>query len=124
MSCSSIVEIEAVLTAYIDGLYHADPHRLAQVFHPQAVYATADEATPLILDVPAYLDVVRQRVPPSACGEDPTFATEAIHLAGQNTASVRLRCSLNGRNYIDFLSLIKVEGKWLIISKVFHFTET
>ena len=40
-------QITRLLTDYFDGLYDCDVEKLTSVFHPQAVYATADE-TPLL----------------------------------------------------------------------------
>ena len=34
-----------------------------------------------------------------------------------------MRSSMLGKQFIDFLSLINVGGKWRIISKVFHYEE-
>ena len=71
-----------------------------------------------------WMPVVAARQSPLSLGEQRNGAVVGIDLAGENTALVRLRCSLNGRHYTDFLSLIKEEGRWQIIAKVFQFQET
>lgn len=39
------------------------------------------------------------------------------------TARVNLRCSIGSRDFIDFLTLIFIDDRWQVISKVFHFDE-
>ncbi|MEQ9200292.1 MAG: nuclear transport factor 2 family protein [Rhodospirillales bacterium] len=35
-----------------------------------------------------------------------------------------MNCSIGDRYFTDFLSLIKTDGEWRIISKVFHYDLT
>jgi len=32
----------------------------------------------------------------------------------------KLRCSIRPKNFVDLLTLIRVEGRWQVIAKVFH----
>lgn len=109
------------MAIYLEGLYQCDTELLAGVFHPQAVYATASEATPLILGLNDYLPIVAKREPPARSNAPRSEEVMVVDVVGQSTAMVKLRCQFFQRNYIDFLTLIKVEGEWRIISKVFHF---
>ena len=113
--------IEELVQDYLDALHRCDTDLLSRVMHPQAVYATADEQPTLILSMKEYLPVVAARQSPLSLGEQRNGEIESIDLAGENTASIRLRCSLNGRDYTDFLSIIREDGRWRIIAKVFHF---
>lgn len=41
------------------------------------------------------------------------------------TALARVECAIGPRRYTDLLTLLRVDGRWQIIAKVFHFeTET
>ena len=120
---SAYAAIETVLGTYFDGLYHADVERLAAVFHPRAVYATADEATPLIRTMDEYLRVVADRQSPANRGEARTDSIDAIEVAGPNTARARVRCSIGTRDFVDFLSLVRIDDRWTIIAKVFQIRE-
>ncbi len=113
-------EIRRVLQIYFDGLYHSDVKRLAQVFHPRAVYATADESPPLIRSMDEYFPIVEARISPASRNEIRKDFIDAIKLAGDNTALARVRCRICGRDFIDHLSLIRVDGSWRIIAKVFQ----
>lgn len=118
---SERTDIEALIQTYLDGLYHCDVQALARVFHPQAIYATASGSEPLLLRLDEYLPIVAQRDPPSRTGAPRREALLSIDIAGPATAMVKLSCRFFGKDYIDFLTLIRVQGRWQIVAKVFHF---
>lgn len=113
-------DVVAVLQDYFDGLYHSDTQRLRRVFHPQALYASATEGKPLILGMDAYFPIVDARPSPASRNEVRTDRIVSIAFAGPVTALATLRCSIANRHFIDLLTLIHVEGRWQVISKVFH----
>ena len=61
-------QVAEVLLTYLDGLYHSDTARLAAVFHPAAVYATATGGELLHLTMDEYLrsSSSGRRPPPAA----------------------------------------------------------
>lgn len=115
--------IEALMARYFEGLYQGDVVMLADVFHPQAIYATASGGHLLQLDMPSYLQRVKQRPTPASQAHRRTDQIVSVQWAGHVTAMVRAQCSIPGRTFIDLLTLIKVDQRWQIISKVFDFTE-
>ncbi|MDE2595187.1 MAG: nuclear transport factor 2 family protein [Burkholderiales bacterium] len=119
---SELTLIEALMGRYFDGLYHGDVALLGQAFHPQAIYATASGGALLLLDLSAYLQRVQQRPSPASQGHRRTDEIVSIDMAGPVTALVRAQCSIPGRDFIDLLTLVKVDQRWQIISKVFDFT--
>ncbi|GAB4529328.1 MAG: nuclear transport factor 2 family protein [Parvularculaceae bacterium] len=116
-------EIEDALKDYFDALYYCDTEKLERVFHAEAVYATADESPPLIRRMPEYSKVVKERVSPASRGEARRDFIDAIEFAGDNTAQARVRCSIGPRNFVDFLTFIRCDGRWRIIAKVFQIIE-
>ena len=112
--------IEALIGRYHDALHRGDVTLLATVFHPQAHYATASDGTLLQMDMPSYLPVVAARRSPQAGGEARWFRIDAIERIGPVTASVRVRSRMLGKHFDDLLSLIRIDGRWQIIAKVFH----
>ena len=46
-----------------------------------------------------------------------------IEIAGENTAMARVRCSIRSRDYVDFLTLVRTDGRWQIMSKIFQIIE-
>ncbi len=113
--------IHSVLQLYFDGLYHSDTTRLAQVFHPDALYATAVGNKPIVWRMDEYFPVVDARPAPAASRLPRTDRVLSIELIGPVTAHARLQCSIPPRDFIDLLTLIHVDGRWKVISKVFHY---
>jgi hypothetical protein len=117
----SIVAITEVLATYFDGLYHSDSARLRQVFHPAARYVTAS-ATPLqVWSMDEYFPVVDARPSPAAKGEARRDRVVSVELAGPVTAVARVDCRIAPKSFVDILTLVRVDERWQIISKVFHF---
>lgn len=111
-----------LLNRYYDALYCCDTALLATVFHASAQYFTASSGELLHLDMRSYFPIVEQRISPESSGESYTFSIESIEFAGAVTAIARMRCSMLAKDFIDLLTLIKLEGEWKIIAKVFHYT--
>lgn len=112
-----------VLQDYFDGLYNCDVDLFRQVFHPQAIYATADETPLLYRDMPTYFEVLAQREAPATRGEPRQDVIDQIQFAGANTAFAQVRCRIGSKQFIDFLTLVREAGKWKIMAKIFHIQE-
>lgn len=115
--------IGTVLQDYFDALYHCNVALLDRVFHPAAIYATADETPFLHRTMDVYFPVVAARESPASRGEERRDHIDAIELAGDNTALARVRCSIGARDFVDLLTLVRVEGEWRIIAKIFQIIE-
>ena len=120
---SSFSEVHELLNQYFDTLYYCDIQKFDVVFHPQAIYATADEAPLLYRSMPAYREVIAQRRSPASRNEQRRDVVDSIEFAGDNTAFARVRCSIGERDFVDILSLVRTEGRWHIIAKIFQIIE-
>ena len=118
---SGFAEIEAVLQTYLDGLYYSDTQRLRNVLHPQARYVCATEDTLVNLSMEEYFPIVDKRPSPASRNELRQDKIVSIAFAGPKTATVRLHCAVGPKYFTDALTLINTEGRWWIISKVFHY---
>ncbi len=113
--------IVAVLRRYYEALYRCDTDLLARVFHPSAQYFTASGGELLHLNMDAYFPIVEERLSPESSGEPYGFSIDSIEFVGDVTAIARMRSSMLSKDFIDLLALIQIDGKWQIISKVFHY---
>lgn len=120
---SEFATVTGVLETYFDGLYHADTDGLRIAFHPKAIYATADETPLLYRTMDEYFPVVAKRVSPASRNEPRRDSIDAIEFAGENTAFARVRCSIGSKDFVDFLTLVRTDGTWRIMAKVFQITE-
>lgn len=117
------VETEAVkkvMQNYIDGTYKADIEMLKGVFHENAVmngylgpHLLLGDPTPFIEDIGS--------APSMESNGDPFQAEiESIHIEGDVASVVLSESGFRGEaSLVDFFHLIKIDGKWYIISKAF-----
>ncbi|TVO67032.1 nuclear transport factor 2 family protein [Denitromonas ohlonensis] len=113
--------ITELLQKYYDALVRCDTALLAEVLHPEAHYFTASDGTLLHLDMPTYFPIVAGRTSPDSTGEACRYTIDSIELIGPVTALARMRSTMMQKHFNDILSLIRLDGQWRIIAKVFHF---
>lgn len=117
---TAFAQVQQLLQRYFDLLYSCDLQLFDEVFHPGAIYVTADETPLLQRDMTTYREVLAKRESGALRGDSRHDVIDAIEFAGENTAFARVRCSIGGRHFVDFLSLVRSNGRWHIISKIFH----
>ncbi len=111
--------IEAVVKTYLDGLYEGDAEKLASAFHPTSALTSEDGAGVKIVPRDAWLDLVRNRPSPKSQNLSRHDEILQIDLAGPTTAFVKLKCAIPPRFFTDYLSLLKIDGRWQVAQKVF-----
>ena len=118
---ASFSSLVAVLGEYFDGIYHSDTSILRRVFHPGALYACPTGGTLLQLQMDAYFDVVDKRPAPAALGQARQDRILSIEFAGPVVAIARVDCAIAPKRFQDVLTFVCIDGRWQIMSKVFHF---
>ena len=118
---SEFEQVEQALGLYFDGLHHSDTARLRQVFHPEAHYFCATTGELLHWDMAQYFPVVDTRPSPASQGHARTDRILSIAFAGPVTAFAVLECAIPPKHFTDLLTLVKLQGRWQIVSKVFHY---
>jgi hypothetical protein len=116
-------QVSATLQTYFDGLYECSSKILAKVFHPEAHYYCATEGKLLHLDMGQYFPIVDQRTSPASKKEQRVDKIISIEFAGPVTAFARVQCAIQPKHFTDFLTLVFIENRWQIVSKVFHFEQ-
>jgi hypothetical protein len=118
----AFAEVTAALQLYFDGLHHSDVDRLKRIFHPEAHYYSATDGSLNHLDMAQYFPLVEQRPSPASQGHARTDRILSIEFAGPVTAIAKLACSIPPKHFMDLLTLVKLDGRWQIVAKVFHHT--
>lgn len=113
--------ITAVMQHYFDGLYFGDTEQLGRALHPQARYFTATPGSLLHLDMAQYFPVVEARPAPASTGQARSDRIVSIDFAGPVTALVKAQCAVPPKFFTDFLTMVKVDDRWRIVAKVFHY---
>lgn len=115
------VAVETVLNRYFDGLYHSDANQLREVLHPRAHYVTVTDGSLTYHTVETYLPIVAARPSPASRNEVRADRIVSVDFAGPLTARAHVECRIGPKFFTDFLALIRDDGEWRIISKVFHY---
>jgi hypothetical protein len=118
---SDFAAIEALARRYFDALYDGDVETFAALFHPAARLFSAGGGTTTILDVPAYLALVKGRVNPRARGDRREDTILSIARPTPSTAHLRVRELFLPKRFTDELTLMKEHGSWRIVAKVWDF---
>jgi hypothetical protein len=113
--------ITAVMTLYFDGLYHSDVARLRRVFHEKAIYACATESALIYKTMEEYFPIVAARPSPASMNQQRADAVVNIDNVGDSMAFVKAHCAIGPKYFTDFLTFVKADGQWRILSKIFHF---
>ncbi|WP_033074694.1 nuclear transport factor 2 family protein [Sphingopyxis sp. MWB1] len=124
MSRADFEAVQQLMTAYFDGLYRADSAALRPLFHPSLTYVSAGAGDDFTLDLEAYMARIDQREPPAMRGEKNNGAVLEIGFGGERMARVTARMAMMGRDYLDFLTLVRDVGGapgWRIAAKIFTY---
>ena len=111
--------IGAVIQTYLDGLYEGDAVKLAEAFHPASALTSEDGGRLVVMPRDTWLEWVRKRPAPKAQGLSRHDEVLSVDQASPTTAFVKLRCAIPPRFFTDYLSMLKIDGRWQVAQKVF-----
>jgi hypothetical protein len=111
--------IEKTIQTYFDGLYEGDADKLGSVFAETSALTWEQDGKVSVLPRDQWLDAVRKRPSSKARGLPREDAILQIDQSGPTTAFVKVKCQIPPRYFTDYLNLLKVGGKWVIVQKVY-----
>jgi hypothetical protein len=115
---SEIAAIEQTLQTYFDGLYEGDTAKLGAAFHPAAhLYGVGADGKALDMPRTEWLTMVGGRPSAKSKGSERRDRIVSIDFSGPTTAFAKVECQLPPRYFTDYLSLLKLDGRWVVISK-------
>jgi len=118
---SDVAEIEKVLQVYFDGLYEGDTKKLAEAFHPAShLYSAASDGKAADLPRGDWLKWIESRESAKKKGSARADRIVSIDFSGPMTAFAKVECQLPPRYFTDYLTLLKIDGRWQVIAKAFH----
>ena len=111
--------IARTIQTYFDGLYDGDADKLASIFHAAAALTYEQDGQVTVLPLAQWLKAVRERPAPKARGLARDDEILLIDQSGPTTAFVKVRCQIPPRYFTDYLRLLKTDGRWTVVQKVF-----
>lgn len=118
---SDVAAVEKVLQVYFDGLYEGDTKKLGEAFHPAShLYSAGTDGKAADLPRADWFKAIESRPSGKAKGSARADRIVSIDFTGPATAVAKVECQLPPRYFTDYLTLLRVDGRWQIISKAFH----
>ena len=116
-------ELQAItdtINLYIEGLHTGNIETLKKAFHPKAMMYGISPKAATIVEIEGLYGFVSANEPPSKTGEPHQCFITSIQHAG-NAASVEMiEESAYGSDYTNYFQLLKIDGKWVIVSKAYN----
>jgi Putative lumazine-binding len=109
-------EILQVISTYFKGVYEGDAGTLRDIFHRRAQLFGEVNGHGRQKSIADYLEHVESRKSPADQGEPFLMRALSIDVAG-SIAMAKLKYPISGLNYIEFLTLARIQGKWLIVAR-------
>jgi hypothetical protein len=110
--------IQAVVHLYVEGMTFANEAALKKAFHPKSsiIGHFQDAIEWLSRDEFIAAILAEGSAPP---GTLPVIDIESIDISG-DAAAVKVTDEFAGMRFTDYLSLLKISGRWTIVGKVYH----
>ena len=112
-------QISECVERYFQGMYQSDGAILRSAFHASAAITGNTEGKYAAMDVDSFVSFAEKQASAAAAGEAYDMRIVAIDVSG-DAAMVKVADRYIGRDFIDYLSLLKVDGAWLIHNKIWQ----
>lgn len=113
-------KIRTVIQTYFDGMYESSAEKCHAAFHPSAWISGWFEGKFTEANVTEWADFCRGiRPSPKDQGLPPRLDIKSIEIHG-DIASAWIIDDNVGASFRDILSFIRIDGEWLIYSKLWH----
>ena len=113
-AASELAAIETTLADYLEGGRSGDVEQLRRAFHPSARLQFVKDGHYNEWALEEYLGA---RTPGRRSGHRTRVLS--IDFAG-TSATAKLELDFGGYKFIDYMSLLKIDGRWWIVNKVFY----
>lgn len=112
-------DILELAQSYFDLLYSCDVTNFDAVFHPNAQLQTVGKDGYAVLTAARYKEVLRDRKSPASQQAERKDEIVSIDRSSDVTAIIKVRALINGTRYCDYLALLKLADRWIIVSKIY-----
>lgn len=115
---SDKTEIAAVVESYFRGTYEGDAALLKQIFHPNVRITGSFNGEYCDWSLDEFL--ARVTAKPTALEKNEKYDKNIVSIDCTNHAAmVKARVGVGNLNFTDYITLLKIQDKWVIRSKSF-----
>lgn len=115
-----IKEIIVFLETYFVMLYEGDAETMEKVFHQGAHISYVDNDKIVIANREVLKERIANRVSSKQAGVTRQDNILSIDFINENYAMVKVNLVIVDKLFTDYLSMIKNDGQWTIVSKTFY----
>ncbi len=112
--------IRQAINFYIDGLREGSVETLKESFHLEATMCGYFGETLMVTPIQGLYDFVSSNPAPAKTGEPFSASVAAIEVAGSVASAKITEKSYQGFDFTTFFQLLKIDGRWWIVGKVFN----
>jgi hypothetical protein len=112
--------IEAMLADYFDVMYTQDMEKFDRVFHTNVVLYSAQTGELNRRPYDVYREAVVNRESPQSKGEVRKDEILLIDEISDTASMAKVQLQMFGGVMQDYLTLIHIDGRWQIISKIWE----
>lgn len=114
-------EVVAALELFFDGFYEGDVEKLERIFHPSCHLFSAADGPLIDDDMGTVYEHVTTRLSPESRNQPRYDRIISIDISAPESAHAKVQIAFGDRFFTDYLSLLKIDGQWRIISKTFTY---
>ena len=119
MDTTELELIQQTVQYYFDGLYQSDIAKLNRAFHQNSQVIGYFQGNLLFETLEQFIEFVRAIPAPSRSGQEYDMRIVSIDMTGIE-AMVKVEDLYLGFRFTDYLSLLKIDGEWVIVNKTFY----
>lgn len=111
-------EIRAAVQSYFDGMMNHDVAALDRAFHPESRLLGAPERDLVVIPFERWKSFTEREAPE----RDPSaYENRIVSIDTYGKAAVvKVDLTWPEVHYVDYLSLLEVDGEWKIVNKIWH----
>lgn len=112
-------EIRAFLNDYFDVLQNQDLTLFDRVFHADCVLYSTQDGQTVVRPYKAYRDMVQGRASPESVKAPRHDTILMLDVLSDEMALAKVQLRLFDNIMVDYLNLMKVQGRWTVVAKHF-----
>lgn len=112
------LEIEQLIADYFQGIFNGEVDKLEKSFHNDLYLYGDIKGEDYLKSKHEYIEGVKNRKSPKELNEEFRMSIIGLDVLGK-VAMAKVHVPFSGYNYYDYLSMGKINDKWIIVNKVF-----